>query len=137
MIQYNFQVDGGVYQMETGYIYPVGTWLNIQLETQTSSSGTATDGALRLWVNNDNYSSPTLQNTGLQLVAGGADSRYIMFGGYNNTDGVPSGATNIQQYTDFEISTAFHSGWNAGTTPPPPPPASPLPPANVRILTSN
>jgi hypothetical protein len=136
MVQYNFQVDGGVYQRETGYIYPVGTWLDIQLETRTSSSSGASDGALRLWVNNNNYSAPTIQSTGIQLVAGGVDSSYIIFGGYNNTGDVPSGATNVQQYTDFEISTAFHSGWSGGV-PPPPPPATPVPPTNVRILTSN
>jgi hypothetical protein len=137
MVQYNFQVDGGVYQVETGYIYPVGTWLNIQLETRTSSTESASDGALRLWVNNNNYSSPTIQNTGLQLGSGGTESSYIIFGGYNNTTDVPANATNIQQYTDFEIGTAFHSAWNGSGTTGPPPPTAPLSPTNVHIVTSN
>jgi hypothetical protein len=137
MVQYNFQVDGGVYQKETGYIYPVGTWLNIQLETRTSSTASSGDGALRLWVNNNNYSSPTISNTGIVLNSGGVDGSYIIFGGYNNSDSMPSGASNVQQYADFEIGTAFHSGWNGGGTTPPPTTTAPAAPSNVRVLTSN
>jgi hypothetical protein len=133
MIQYNFQIDGGVYQVETGYVYPVGTWLNVQLETRTSSTESASDGALRLWVNNNNYSSPTIQNTGIQLSTGGSESSYIIFGGYNNASGVPAGATNIQQYTDFEIATAFDSSWSRGSSTP----AAPAPPTSVRIVSGN
>jgi hypothetical protein len=120
MVQYNFQIDGGVFQVETGYIYPVGTWLNVQLEVNEASSFSAEDGSLKLWVNNNNYAQPTIQNLGINLRTGGENSSYVIFGGYNNTGDVPAGATNIQQYTDFEIATDFSSSWSSGTTPPPP-----------------
>jgi hypothetical protein len=134
MVQYNFQIDGGVYQMETGYVYPVGTWLNVQLETRTSSTESAADGALRLWVNNNNYASPTIQNTGLQLSSGGTESSYIIFGGYNNAGDVPSGSTNVQQYTDFQIATTFDGAWSQGSTSSP---ALPVAPTGVRIIVGN
>jgi hypothetical protein len=140
MVQYNFQIDGGVYQVETGYVYPVGTWLNVQLETRTSSTASAADGALRLWVNNNSYSAPTIQNTGLQLSSGGPDSSYVIFGGYNNTENVPAGATNVQHYTDFEIATTFDGSWSQGTsTPgtPTPPTGLPAAPTGVRIIIPN
>ena len=111
-IQYNFQVDGGQYQVETGYVYPKGRWLDVQLEMKTSSTAGASDGWLKEWIDNNDYDKPTIKNVGIDLLAGGDDSSYIIFGGYNNADDVPAGSTNIQQYADFQIGTSFDPNWD-------------------------
>lgn len=41
-----------------------GVWYRIQIEYQSSSTPTAADGFIRVWVNNQVYASPTVQSTG-------------------------------------------------------------------------
>ena len=112
MIQYNFQIDGGDAQVETGYVYSRGTWHDVQLEIQTSSAPGVADGSLKEWIDNDDYDAPTIEILDIVLHAGGPDSSYVIFGGYNNTEAIPADATNVQDYTDFEIATAFAPSWD-------------------------
>lgn len=130
MVQYKFQIDGGVFQKETGYIYPVGTWLNIQFETQAGTNDTQANGYLKMWVNNDTYAAPTLSNLNIGLRSGTTESSYIIFGGYNNNEAFSG--TNVQQYTGLEIGTAFDPAWASGTPTTPPSPA-PLMPLQTRV----
>lgn len=127
-LQYKFQIDGGVFQVETGFIFPIGQWHNIQFETQAGTNDTQANGYLKLWVNNDTYASPTIQNLNIGLRSGTTESSYIIFGGYNNNESFSG--TNVQQYTDLEIATAFHPSWNVGTAAPTPPAAA----QTVRVI---
>jgi hypothetical protein len=111
-IQYNFQIDGGMYQEETGYVYPKGRWLDVQFEMKTSSAPGVEDGWLKEWIDNNNYGKPTIQNVGIELRAGGDDSSYVIFGGYNNAEDVPPGSTNVQQYADFQVAASFDPKWD-------------------------
>lgn len=132
-LQYNFQVDGGVFQKETGYRFPVGVWHSIQLEVDAATGNTASDGALTEWIDTDDYANPTLFNVGIPLRNGASEGSYIIFGGYNNNDDWPAGAQNVQQYTDLEIATAFDPQWHARASGPVQTPTPPTP-LNFRLV---
>jgi hypothetical protein len=125
--------DGGEDQVETDYVYPVGQWLHVQVELQASSSRGAANGGYKLWINNNDYSRPTIQRTNIVLDA--ANWRYVWFGAFNNA-GLQSNGVNTWQQTDFQVATTFASNWasgQSGSSPPPSTPA-PAPPRNVRIV---
>ena len=119
------QIDGGESLAETPPLN-VGEWLDIQVEVDSSSTTSSGDGAYKLWVNNNNYGSPTAQRAGFQLNP--VNWRYVMLGAYNN-NGLASDGVHAWRQTGFEASTAFDSGWHrsGGTS------SLPARPTNLRI----
>jgi hypothetical protein len=107
---FRLQLDGGVDAASTGP-YEKGQWLDIQVELSSSSTSTAGDGAYRLWINNNNYSSPTTQRTGIVLHP--ANWGFVMFGGFNN-DGLETTGIHNWRSTDFEAAYTFNSNWHGG-----------------------
>jgi hypothetical protein len=119
------QIDGGSYLADTPPLN-VGEWLDIQVELDSATTTSSGDGAYKLWVNNNNYSSPTAQRAGFQLNP--VNWRYVMLGAYNN-NGLASGGVHAWRQTGFEASTAFDAGWHRSGS------SSTLPmrPTNLRI----
>lgn len=119
---FRIQLDGGVDLADTG-AYPVGEWLNIQIELDSSTTPSTADGGYKIWINNDNYGAPTAQRTGITLNP--TNWKYVVFGGFMN-DGLRSDGVHTFRQTDFQASTSFDAGWNTGADT-----TSPNPPTNV------
>lgn len=113
---FRLQIDGGAQLVDTG-AYPKGQWLNVQVELTAGSAG-----GYKIWINNNNYASPTAQKTGIQLNS--QNWKYVWFGGFNN-DGLQSGGIHTYRQTDFQAATTFDSNWNGGGTSTPPPTTTP------------
>ena len=126
---FRLQLDGGVDLADTG-AYPIGQWLDIQVELQSGSSSSTSNGAYKIWVNNNNYNSPSAQRTGIVLRPD--NWKYVFIGGFMN-DGLASDGVHTYRQTDFQVATTFNSNWSTsgGGGPAPTPPTAP---ANVRIL---
>lgn len=121
------QLDGGVDPCDVANI-PTGQWLNIQVELDSSSTVTAADGGYKIWVNNNNYNSPSAQY--LNIVLSTLNWKYVFFGAYNNNGLAENGIHSFQQ-TDFEVSSEYDPNWNISSGPAP---ARPLSPSNLRIV---
>ncbi|MCC6952607.1 MAG: hypothetical protein IT290_00665 [Deltaproteobacteria bacterium] len=102
---------------------PVGEWINIQIELDSSTTTSSSDGAFKIWVNNNNYAQPTAQRTGFQLNP--VNWRYVFLGAYNNNGLQQSGVHSFRQ-TGFEAARSFDSSWHSagGTNPAPAAPTS-------------
>ena len=126
---FRLQLDGGVDLADTPP-FPIGQWLNIQIELQSGSSSSSSDGSYKIWINNNNYSSPTAQRTGIVLRP--TNWRWVFLGAYMN-DGLASNGVHTYRQTDFQVATSFNANWasGGGGSNPTPPTA----PANVRIVT--
>lgn len=109
----------------TGEIYNIGQWYAVQTEIRASSSNGVGDGAHKVWVNNDAESSPTGQTV---KEIRPTNHSAVWMGGFANQ--AAAGVT-TWDIADFEIGTAFDSGWAAGVSTSIP---SPAPPTNVRIV---
>lgn len=109
------QYDAVSIGMESGYIYSTGTWYDVQWELKGGSSLSATDGWMKLWVNNNTYASPDMAVTGIQAKPqaddGGISWARCYLGSYQNEGLNASGVYKIQ-HCDFEIGDAFDSGWH-------------------------
>ena len=116
---FRIQLDGGADLADTGS-YPIGQWLNIQIELQSSSSPSTSNGGYKIWVNNDNYGSPTAQRGGITLNP--INWRNVMLGAFMN-DGLESGGVHTYRQTGFQAATTFDSNWNDNeqVVPPDPP----------------
>ena len=62
-VNMSVQIDGGVDPISVVNL-PKGQWLNIQIEVRGSGDG---NGGYKIWINNDNYSSPSAQIGNIQL----------------------------------------------------------------------
>jgi hypothetical protein len=129
---FRLQLDGGVDVADTGS-YPVGQWLNIQVELDSGSGSTSADGGYKIWINNNNYGSPTAQRTGIVLRP--TNWKYVFIGGFMN-DGLAADGVHIYRQTDFQVARSFDAGWasGGGGSTPPPPPQTLAAPSNVRII---
>lgn len=114
---FRIQLDGGADLADTGS-YPVGQWLNIQVELQSSSSPSTSNGGYKIWINSDNYSNPSAQRVGITLNP--TIWRYVMLGAFMN-DGLDSGGVHSFRQTSFEAATSFDNSWNTQQVPPDPP----------------
>ncbi len=123
------QIDGGAYPITVDNL-TAGVWYDIQLELNTSSSTSNPNGSYKMWVNNNNYSSPSAQTSGFQLnpVRWG----YVAFGFYSNHVVTSQGQVGMI-LTDFQAARSFNSNWYGGgsTTPPPPTVTVPTAPASL------
>jgi len=119
---FRIQLDGGADLADTGS-FPIGEWLNIQVELDSSTTSSTSDGGYKIWINNDNYGAPTAQRTGITLNP--TNWKYVILGGFMN-DGLRSDGVHTFRQTDFQASTSFDAGWNTGENT-----ISPRPPTNV------
>jgi hypothetical protein len=119
-----------------GGFMPLGvdTWLNVQVEIRSSSSTTAGDGQLKVWVNRNDYSNPN-QDSGRSIpikTAGWGrntcSSSHIVFGDGSYNPLSTDGATNaVQEIADFEYDDQFDPQWAIGAA------GMPSRPSNFRV----
>ena len=117
------QIDGGASPATTPAVN-IGEWLTVQVELISSSSSSSANGGYKIWVNNNNYGSPTAQRTG--IVLNPVNWRYVMLGSYVN-NGLASNGVHTIRYSGFEAATTFDAGYFRG-------PSSPATPTNLRII---
>ncbi len=116
-------LDGGEVPADTPPL-SVGQWLDIQIELDSSTTTSSSDGAFKIWINNNDYSRPTAQRTGIQLNP--VRWRYTFLGAYNN-NGLASDGVHSFRQTGFQAATTFDANWSRQTT-------LPSSPNNLRIL---
>lgn len=106
-----------------------GAWNNLQIEMRSSSG--SSNGRLAIWLNaaNSNYASPTSQSGAMQL--GTNNWPNVNIGFYANATLSSAGRASFQ-IADFEVDSAFNSGWNSGSGGPTI--APPAPPTDPRII---
>lgn len=119
--QYLFRLGSGSTNWQTLYSWTRGSWYHLQVEIKTSTTTLASDGELRLWVNNNTYASPTQQKNGsggtLVNAVTGQDLRMSTFvggnlriGAYEN-NGLQSDGIHKQHFANFEVATEFDPDW--------------------------
>ena len=95
-----------------------GQWYHVQFAVQTGSNA-----SFRLWVNNNNLSSPSSVKTGFSMTTEQWNDSWD-FGGF-----ITDSPSRDQGFVvdDFQVGLSFDPNWNQGgstvTPPPPPPPA--------------
>ena len=102
------QIDGGISPITVTNL-PKGQWLNIQIEIRGSTGGN--NGGYKIWVNNNNYNSPSAQLGTISLTA--REWNQVKFGAYCNAN-LASNGVNDWRHANFEAATAFDANWNAG-----------------------
>lgn len=107
---------------------PADAWQHIQIEVRSSTSSGAGNGRIALWANNNSYSSPTRVSGSFQLNT--TNWQNVNVGFYAGTTLAQGGNASFQ-IADFEMGNQWHSSWSSGTSFP-----TPVPPSNVRILSS-
>lgn len=116
------------------YSLPMDQWLWVQLEITPSSTATATDASLKMYLNQPNRATPTVQSTGYNwLTTGwsGTSNSRVSFGGY--AQAAMTGANVRVQIARFELDDQWDPNWYPGGTTTTPPPA-PLTPTLVKVL---
>jgi hypothetical protein len=118
---------------------PGNTWLNIQVKIVSSSTESASDGSLHLYVNNNNEGSPTASGTGIRIRTAGwgrntCASSHVVWGdgSYNPLSAADPTTSNITELADFEYDDQFDPGWAIGSSTS----SGPSAPTNLRILSS-
>jgi hypothetical protein len=101
--------DGGDDLVTTREYTTLGVWHDIQIEIKYSSATGVLDGYYKVWIDNNNYSSPTIQRVGI-VVNRPPDSNSLVFGYMNN--GLVSGAVYEFEHADFQIAATFDPAWN-------------------------
>ena len=124
---FRIQLDGGANLADT-QPYSLGTWLNIQVELTSSTTSSSGNGSYKIWINNNNYNSPSAQRSGFQLNP--TNWRMVGFGYFSN-HGLASNGVHKWRHTDFQVATSFDANWSSGGTTTTPTPQSP---SNVRIM---
>jgi hypothetical protein len=117
------QIDGGEDPALSGP-WPIGQWLNIQIEVDSSSTPSSPDGGYKLWINNNDYGSPTAQTTGITLLT--SNWKFVRLGAFVS-HGLASGGVHAFRHTDFQASTTFDPNWNSGQR------AAPRPPSGITV----
>ena len=105
-VNLSVQIDGGVDPISVANL-PKGQWLNIQIEVRAGSG----NGGYKLWVNNNNYSSPSAQIGNIQLEA--REWGLVKFGAYCNAN-LASNGVHDWRHANFEVASAFDANWNSG-----------------------
>lgn len=131
-------IAGPPSRIDTAPLAP-DVWHNVQVKVRSSSTASATDGMLFVYLNGDNRSeqAPTMQSSGpFRLrTAGWSGDCSMGFGYFAGTTLQPGGSASFQ-VADFEYDDAFDTAWHTPSGQPQPPPsaAPPAPPTNVRIV---
>jgi hypothetical protein len=88
---------------------PEDEWSDLQVELESSAS----DGAIRAWLDNDDHDNPTGQgNVGpLSTLGWGGQTG---FGGFASPTLTPDVGRVVFDVCDFEVGTEFHPRWNVG-----------------------
>lgn len=89
----------------------LGIWNNIQYEIQYSSTTTAADGRIRIWVNNDTYASPTASSA-TNIVLPATSHTSLGLGFFHNATTAAGGSVQLD-YCEFEYDDAFDATWHA------------------------
>jgi hypothetical protein len=124
-INFRVQIDGGIDPINVDNL-PKGQWLNIQIEARSSSG--SNNGGYKIWINNNNYSSPSAQIGNVQLAA--REWGLVKFGAYCNAN-LASNGVHDWRHANFEVATTFDATWNSsggGGG------GGPTPPTGVRIV---
>jgi hypothetical protein len=110
-----FSLKRNIHEYCTPY-YPItySTWYHVQCYVKSSSTASATDACLKIWVNNNSYNSPSGEiNGGFNLAVEG-DSETIWWGGFQ-FGGYWTDLNNNRDCSwvvdDFQIGSAFDSNW--------------------------
>lgn len=119
-------LDGGEDPADTPPVN-VGAWIDVQIEIDSSTTTSSGDGAYKIWINNNDYSRPTAQRTGIQLNP--VRWRYVFLGAYNN-NGLQSDGVHAVRQTGFQASTGFDPTWSVNSR-------TPSAPTNLRIVSPN
>lgn len=121
------QIDGGAHLIETNEV-AVGQWFTVQIEVDSSTTTSSRDGSYKIWINNNNYNSPSAQTSGFQLNP--TNWRWVLFGAYEN-DGLAANGEHSFRLSGFEASTTFdpnfHTGGGTNTQ-------TPAAPTNLRVI---
>jgi hypothetical protein len=88
--------------------FAVNQWIAMQAEVIYGSSARA-----RVWINNDNFSNPTLTLSG--YAAFERQSGFTQFGMYSN-DGLAVGGVYSFRDAGFRVASTFDAGWHRWLT---------------------
>lgn len=119
----------------------IDTWLNVQVEIQSSSTINTSDGRLKVWVNRNDYNNPN-QDSGRTILIrtsgwgrNTCSSSHIVFGdgSYNPLTNQDSSANAVQELGEFEYDDQFDPNWNRTGSPTP---GTPSRPTNLRVVPS-
>ena len=128
-VKFYVQVDGGDFQVQTPYVEARNAWMHIQVEGRSATTTTSNDGCLKIWVNNNNYNSPSATSCNIDLETGGG-WHMVRLGAYSNK-GLQADGVHKILYSAFEAADSFDGNWyQAGGSVPTVPSA----PTNLRIV---
>jgi hypothetical protein len=97
-------------------------WNIFQAAIKSGSSEGASDGRLRLWVNNMDENSPAIDTRDIQISTVAWEGGWVRYGGFlgfEGTERVWSPAPIIDMGS-FEVGDAFDAGWGTGSVVEPP-----------------
>jgi hypothetical protein len=106
---FRLQLDGGVDLVDTG-AYPVGQWLDIQIELASGSTSSTANGGYKIWVNNNNYNAPTAQRGNMVLRP--VNWKYVFIGGFMNDGLDANGGVHTYRQADFQVASTFDANWS-------------------------
>lgn len=111
-LQYYWRLQkGGGVDFTSTPNFPVNSdWMDVQVEMQYSSAAGATNGAYRIWINNNVQGAPTAQRTGILLHADATPGN-VAFGYYYN-NAVFSDGNVGWEHIGFEIDDDFDPAWD-------------------------
>jgi len=119
-VKFLLAIDGGDGLEETGFVYALNQWHNVQMSWTFSSSSNVADGCMRMWINTDVFGSPTLESCGV-VINPAANSNVVGVGYFPNMGLDPDGGVHKQQIGAFEYDDDFDATWNDGEGDPDPP----------------
>ena len=117
-LDFSQNIDTGGPSAAGPYGLPVGRWLDIQLKIASSSTASASDGRLSVYIDNNNEAKPTVRSSrGFVLRTSGwspstCDGSHLIFGG--SAREVTAGANLSFQVADFEYDDEFDPRWDIG-----------------------
>jgi hypothetical protein len=108
---FNINVEKGIDNLMPYQLVSQGSWHSFQCEVQSSSTGVATDGWIKLWYDNDTYGSPSKENLNLALPV--TDWNNFRFGSFFNETTVASGGSVGLRFAQVEYADTFDSSYHA------------------------
>jgi hypothetical protein len=119
---FNANVNVG-YDCAGPVIMTTGIWYDVQVEWQSSTTCSNTNGYIKMWINNNDYNNPTASITGINMVVTGccAGSDVTWNSGFS-LGNYWTDANNNQNcstvFDDLEMAGSFDNTWyTSGGTP--------------------